>query len=167
MKFGSSKQKAELDRVHSFVDASYAIYKDCKGQTGLIIFLGDIAPICIKSWKQKTTGTSSTHSELIALFDSIRYIMTIKYIVKELTGLDEPVKIAQDNNSTIFIAENEFVKSNKMKFLRVRYHYIKELIDENEIELYKLRTEDMKSDGLTKPQFGKQFQTFVQHLHIE
>lgn len=93
--------------------------------------------------------------------------MTIKYIVKELTGLDEPVKIAQDNNSKILIAENEFIKSNKMKFLRVRYHNIKELIDENEIELYKLRTEDMKSDGLTKPQFGKQFQTFVQHLHIE
>jgi hypothetical protein len=91
----------------------------------------------------------------------------MKCIIKELTGIDEVVRIAQDNSSTIFIAENEFVKSNKMKFLRVRYYYIKELIDEKEIELYKTRTEDMKSDGLTKPLFGKQFLNFVRHIHIE
>lgn len=65
-------------------DASHAIHIDCKGHTGLIILVGNMGVIVVKSWKQKSNATSTTHSELISLFDSTTAIMTSKSILNEL-----------------------------------------------------------------------------------
>lgn len=153
--------------VNAFVDASHNLHPiDCKGHTGLVIILGNIGPICIKSWKHKSIGTSTSHSELISVYDSLQHILIMKGVRSELLGHQQTAMIAQDNNSTIFVAQNEFIKSTKMKYIKIRFYYIQELVNDQEIELYKVPTEDMKADGLTKVLCGSQFRVFVVYLKL-
>lgn len=58
------------------------------------------------------------------------------------------------------------MKSTKMKYLKVRYHYVNELIKNKEISLVKVPTDKMKSDGLTKPLYGTKFKEFVNHIRL-
>ncbi len=55
--------------------------------------------------------------------------------------------------------------SNKSKHMRVRYFYVKEKIDESIIQLNYTPTNLMIADLLTKPLFGKQFETFVKQIY--
>jgi hypothetical protein len=90
----------------------------------------------------------------------------MKGIRSELLGHQQTAMIAQDNNSTIFVAQNEFIKSTKMKYIKIRFYYIQELVNDQEIELYKVPTEAMKADGLTKVLCGSQFRVFVVYLKL-
>eukprot|EP00974_Lingulodinium_polyedra_P113649 11003506-Lingulodinium_polyedra.AAC.1 len=56
--------------ITSFVDASYAINCDGKGQTGVAISLGQGA-IYSRSTKQRLVAKSSTEAELIGISDGL------------------------------------------------------------------------------------------------
>ena len=52
----------------TYIDASFAVHNDCKGQTCIIIQMGPInVPLVIKSCIQKQNARSSTESELIGI----------------------------------------------------------------------------------------------------
>ena len=55
--------------------------------------------------------------------------------------------------------------SSKSKHMRVRYFYVKEKIDESIMNLKYTKTNEVIADLLTKPLFGKQFETFVQKIY--
>ena len=64
-------EKAEL---RAYVDALYAVYKDAKSVTGVVIMLGD-AVVYVKPLKQKIVTRSSTESELVGISDSLSQIL--------------------------------------------------------------------------------------------
>ncbi len=53
-----------------YIDGSYAIHEDMKGQNGAVLMLGDNV-ILSRSSKQKVNTGSSTESELIAIDDAL------------------------------------------------------------------------------------------------
>jgi hypothetical protein len=54
--------------------------------------------------------------------------------------------------------------SNKQKHIKVRYFWLKELIDDGRIELQYLNTEELVADILTKPIIGEQSQYLLYKL---
>lgn len=154
---------ADSPQVNVHIDAAYAVHEDSKSHSGIYITLGNNGgPILVKSFKQKMVTNSSTEAELLALVDGIKKSLPLTKIMHELHLIDNPkATIWQDNLSTIAIAENGEGVNGKAKHFRVRYHFLKEMIEEASIEIKHCRSENMIADFLTKPMSGHLFKSQV------
>jgi hypothetical protein len=163
---GRKRNKLKSIQLLVFVDASHGIHTDSKGHTGVVVVLEGIGVIIAKSWKQKTVATSSTHAELLALYDAItRVVLWINNIYEEL-GFDiNPIIIYQDNCSAKYVVENKNIKSNKLRHVKIKYDYLQELAEDEVIKLERIPTEEMMSDSLTKVTTGKLFRRFVRFIY--
>eukprot|EP00956_Cyclotella_meneghiniana_P002567 scaffold3022_cov42-Cyclotella_meneghiniana.AAC.3 len=70
-----------LGVIHWWVDASYNVHEDCKGQTGAMMSLGRGAPISF-SRKQKLNVRSSCEGELVGVDDAMPYILWARYFIE-------------------------------------------------------------------------------------
>jgi hypothetical protein len=71
----------------------------------------------------------------------------------------------QDNRSAIQLAERGPGVVSRSRHFQVRYFYVKELIDNNSLQLVHLpTTEQMHADSMTKPNQGKLFRVRVWFL---
>ena len=150
-------------RVTCYADASHGTHYNGKSHTGIVISHGR-GTILAKSMKQKIVCRSSTESELVALSDATSLAA---YELKFMSSLDMDIKKAhlyQDNTSTIRIALNGKLCSDRTKHIKLRYFFIKQYIDSGEFEVTHCLTEMMVADILTKPLQGKQFKTLRDKL---
>jgi hypothetical protein len=138
--------------LQASVDASHGIHhKDSKRHTGMILSLGN-SPIFSRSVKQKCVATSSTHAEILATYESVAYITSIRQLLEEL-GYPQraPSKIQQDNKSSLHIHEKGWSGSNKTRHIRTKYHYIVERMEEGTITPTYTPTDEILADHLKKP----------------
>ena len=113
------------------------------------------------SWKQKINTKSSTEAELVGVDDSLAYILWARYFLQE-QGYDmEPSLLYQDNMSAILLETNGKASSSKRtKHIKVKYFYIKDKIDQDEIVVEHCPTDQMWTDINTKPKQGAVFREF-------
>ena len=92
----------------------------------------------------------STEAEYVALTEAVKETLYIARLMEEL-GFDVklPVRIHEDNTSAIKIAENP-ICHEKTKHIHPKYHFIREWIEKNYIQLEHLHTSEMPADMLTK-----------------
>jgi hypothetical protein len=139
-----------------FVDASYAVHGDFKGHTGGFISLGGGA-IHVKSSKQKINSKSSTEAELIALSDySSQLIWTRDFLHNQGLSMN-PAVIYQDNKSTIALIERGRPSAELSRHINIRYFFVKDRIEQGELQLEYKPTSEMAADILTKPLQGEHF----------
>ena len=93
----------KLGIVKWWIDASYLIHKDCKGQTGVMMSLGEGA-LFAASWEQKLNVRSSTEGELVGLDDALPIILWCKYFIEAQGYTVEHNIVHQDNKSTLLLA---------------------------------------------------------------
>jgi len=66
--------------------------------------------------------------------------------------------ILQDNKSTILIAENGIKScSKRSRHIKIRYFFIKDLVDSGEVRIEYCLTEKMLADFFSKPLQGSLF----------
>ena len=114
--------------------------------------------IVSKSLKQKINTKSSTESELVALDSALPKILWCLYFVESQGySIDENV-VFQDNLSTMRLAINgSLSSSSRTKHIKAKYYFVKDKIDEGEVDLRHCPTEIMWSDVLNKPKQGAGF----------
>jgi len=143
---------------HLYVDASSTTHVDMKGHTGCVMMMSPRGgPMWVASVKQKLVSKSTTEAELIALDYPISQLMAVKYLLNDLGYTCDPMIVYQDNKSTIKMTEKGYDCGSNTKHIMVRYFYIKERIENGDINVCYLPTEDMIADLLTKPLTGKLF----------
>jgi hypothetical protein len=86
----------ELQMVHWWVDASFAVHPDMKSHTGATMSIGK-GSIYSKSTRQKLNTKSSTEAELVGVDDLMPQVLWTKYFL-EAQGY--VVKEYQDNKTT-------------------------------------------------------------------
>ena len=143
-------------RVYCYVDASFAVHKDMKSHTGGIISLGK-GSVHVSSKKQGLMTKSSTESELVGMSDQVPQAIWSRNFLLAQGHAIGPVKIYQDNMSTIALAEKGRSTSSRTRHVAIRYFFVKDKVDQGEVEIEYLRTEDMRADMLTKPLQGELF----------
>jgi hypothetical protein len=143
--------------VDAYADASYAVHKDMKSQTGTVITFGQGA-VYSKSTKQKLVSKSSTEAELIGLTDSMSQILWTRYFLQE-QGYDiGAVRVYQDNRSAMLLAEKGVISSSRRtRHINIRYFFVKDRVDSGEVKIVYKPTEDMLADFFTKPLQGVLF----------
>jgi len=149
-------------QLYVYADASYAVHKDAKGHSGRILSLGQRGgPVYLKSKKQNLVTRSSTEAELISFADAASDTLWILKLLRFLGIKCDYATVYQDNQSTIFMAENgESSATGNSKHIDVRYFFMKQHIDSGLLKLVYLPTDDMLADVLTKPLQGLKFYGF-------
>ena len=105
---------------------------DRKSTTGVLFFLGS-SPISWQSGKQKVVALSSCEAEYIAATTAAQQGIWLTRLLAELTGEDEaPAILKVDNKSAISLCKNP-VYHDRSNHIEVRYHYIRQCVDEKKI----------------------------------
>jgi hypothetical protein len=107
------------------------------------------------SWKQKIVAKSSTEAELVGVDDTLGYILWAHYFIKEhVYDMDQPV-LYQDNTSAIMSETNGKASSTKRtKHIKAKYFYIKDKVDNGEVEIKDCPPGQRWKDINTKPKQG-------------
>jgi hypothetical protein len=137
------------------VDASFAVHMDYKSHTGLCVQFG--GTIFAKSTKQKINTKSSTEAELVGLSDSVSHIIWCRAFLLHQGYKLGPATVYQDNQSTMAMLKNGRSHSNRTRHINIRYYWAKDAVDQGDIAIDYLPTEEMLADILTKPLQGELF----------
>lgn len=143
-----------------WVDASYGIHYDMKSHTGAGLSLGT-GVITSKSAKQKLNTTSSTECELVAASDmSGQILWTYYFLLAQGFEIIENI-VYQDNKSAILMEKNGRLSSGqRTRHIKIRYFFIKDLVEKGEMQVVYCPTDDMVGDFFTKPLQGSKFVKF-------
>jgi hypothetical protein len=127
-----------------------------KSHSGVAVTLGQGFFYC-KSTTQKLNTKSSTEAELVALSDHYGMgIWSRDFLIAQ--GYEVlPTIIAQDNMSTIALANKGRSTADSTRHISIRYFFIKNRVEDGEVILKYVSTNDMVADILTKPLQGQQF----------
>jgi hypothetical protein len=139
-----------------YADASFAIHHDFKSHTGASLTLGK-GFFQTKSGRQSIVCKSSTEAELVSQSDSLSPAIWARNFLAAQGIPQQPILLQQDNISAITLTEKGKSTSDRTKHISVRYFWIKDLAQRNEVKLNYVNTNDMIADLLTKPLQGLHF----------
>lgn len=152
-------------KLFAFSDASYVTDKDARSQLGNCFYLTrDSGAIYSVSKKDNTVSHSSTEAEIKAIDLCTRTILYLRLMLKEL-GLEqkEPTVIFVDNKSSKMLVET-LRSSHKTKHINMRINFIREQVNNRNIQLKFIRSEDQVADVLTKALPLELFAKHSKHL---
>lgn len=133
----------------AYSDADFANDKDSKSITGVIITMAS-APVIWISRKQSLVGLSTTEVEYIAATEACKSIIWLSELLSEMIfNISKPITLHIDNKSTIKILENA-TSHNRTKHIRLRYHFIRDLVQEGKILPLYCNTKEQIADICTK-----------------
>ncbi len=150
LKIFPSRPSSGSFELLAFSDSSYADDKETRlSVTGYILYLCGV-PICWRSKSQKTVSLSSTEAEWIALSEAAKDVRFVVQLVESM-GIEvkRPVKIRVDNVGAIFMSNN-ITTTGRTKHVDVRTKFVNQLVDDGELAIEFVRSEDNDSDGFTK-----------------
>nr|GEW74026.1 hypothetical protein [Tanacetum cinerariifolium] len=147
------QQNPDELKVSCYVDASFQTDKDdMKSQTGYVFILNG-GVVDWKSVKQSTTDMSSTKAKYIAAVEASMEAVWIRKFIDVLGGVmpsnKRSMEMLCDNELALAIASDPGILKGSRHFQR-KYHYIREVIQEAEIVIKKVYTDDNVADPFTK-----------------
>ena len=152
MDFGilySSKEIPE-NPISGFVDADYGSDKQSRKSTTGCLFTYNGAPIIWISKRQTCIALSSTESEYIALAHGGKEAVWISRMYQELGSMEnDTICLKTDSQSAMKLAKNPEYH-DKTKHIDIRHHYIRKLIETEQVDLAHLPDTIQPADILTK-----------------
>ncbi|KAE8697001.1 hypothetical protein F3Y22_tig00110637pilonHSYRG00668 [Hibiscus syriacus] len=121
-----------------------------RSTTGFVFFMGDVA-FTWMSKKQLIVTLSTCEAEYVAATSCVCHAIWLRNLLKEI-GLiqEEPTKVCVDNKSAIALSKNP-VFHDRSKHIDIRYHYIRECVARNDVEVEYVKSQDQVADSFTKP----------------
>ncbi|KAG2758562.1 hypothetical protein Pcac1_g29314 [Phytophthora cactorum] len=156
------------DGLQGYSDADWAGDIESRRSTSGYAFMMNGGCISWRSKKQRTVALSSTEAEYMALSEATQEAVWLKVFLCELGEManDEAVKIYEDNQGSIALAKNpEFHK--RTKHIDIRYHFVREKVEDGQVVLQYVSTTDMLADIMTKPIPATQFGVLRNKLGIQ
>ncbi|GJU81220.1 retrovirus-related pol polyprotein from transposon TNT 1-94 [Tanacetum coccineum] len=150
----------------AYADADHAGCQDTRRSTsGSAQFLGDKL-VSWSSKKQKCTAISSTEAEYIALSGCCAQILWMRSQLTDYGFQFNKIPLYCDNKSAIALCCNN-VQHSRAKHIDVRYHFIKEQVENGIMELYFVRTEYQLAGIFTKPFPKERFNFLIEKLGMK
>jgi hypothetical protein len=109
---------------------------------------------------------SSTEAEYVAQTHAAKEAIWLRSFVSEIQGKSKnPITILCDNQGAIALAkDNKF--HGRTKHIDLRYHFIREAVEDGKINVKYVPTDHNISDIFTKPLPKPKFQHFVKLLGL-
>ncbi|XP_042056179.1 secreted RxLR effector protein 161-like [Salvia splendens] len=120
---------------------------DQKSTSGYVFYMGDTT-FTWMSKKQPIVTLSTCEAEYVAV--SVCHAIWLRSLLSELGWpQNEPTTIYVDNKSVIALSKNP-VFHNRSKHIDTRYHYIRECVANQEIQVEYVKSQDQVADIFTK-----------------
>lgn len=104
-----------------------------------------------KSQRQPIVALSTSEAEYVAATECSKHMAWIQsFYFDIIQQLERPTILHIDNTSAIFTASGEGLKA-RSKHIDRRHHYIRQMIQSNELQVKHIPTDQMLADFLTKP----------------
>nr|GEU96816.1 retrovirus-related Pol polyprotein from transposon TNT 1-94 [Tanacetum cinerariifolium] len=150
-KLDEDKEEKAVDpsQYRAFTDADHAGCQDTRRSTsGSVQFLGENL-ISWSSKRQTSAAISSTEAEYIALSGCCAQILWMRSQLSDYGLGFNKIPMYCDNKSPIALCCNN-VQHSRSKHIDIRYHFIKEQVENGVIELYFINTEYQLGNIFTK-----------------
>lgn len=139
---------------------------DSKSTSGYVFNIGSGA-ISWSSKKQPIVALSTTEAEYIAAAHAGCHLVWLEEILKYLKQKQEAdPTLFCDNTSTISVTKNP-VLHGKTKHIRIRYHFLRELVNDGIINIKYCKSEEQAADIFTKPVSGEVFKKQIAKLGVK
>jgi len=101
----------------------------------------------------------------MAMTEAMKEAIWLQELLDDLGIEQDLLKINFDSMSAIYLAKNQ-VYHARTKNKDVRFHFVREILDEGDIELLKIYTKENPADMHTKVVTGVKFTHCKELLHI-
>ena len=136
--------------ITGFSVADWAGDHDGQKSTSGFVFMMSGAEISWNSKKQTCTALSTVEAEYIALAKAAQELIWLQRLLMDMNKNPvDPMTIFEDKQSTIEMTKNPQYHG-KAKHIDIRFHYIREMVTMNKIELKYCKSDKMIADILTK-----------------
>lgn len=151
--------------LRGYVDADWGGALDRKSFTGLIFKLGQNL-VSWESRKQATVSLSSTEAEYVGLSQASKEALYLRSLLGSLTTVESKAAVVfNDNQSAHKIAANKMMH-NRTKHIDIKYHFIRECVLTNKVEIKYMSTDKMIADILTKNVHAPKLRQFLSDLSL-
>ncbi|GJV35357.1 retrovirus-related pol polyprotein from transposon TNT 1-94 [Tanacetum coccineum] len=143
------KSKLDEDTQRKVVDPTHY-----RGRVGILMYLIFVVCMCARlvSWsskRQKSTTISSTEAKYIASSGCCAQVLWMRsQLIDYGLGFNK-IPMYCDNKSAIALCYNN-VQHSRSKHIDIRFHFIKEQVENGVVELYFVNTEYQLADIFTK-----------------
>ncbi|CAL8992131.1 unnamed protein product, partial [Prunus brigantina] len=120
--------------VVGYVDSNYAGDLDKRRSTTGFVFTIAGGPVSWRSILQSTVALSTTEAEYMAVTEAIKEAIWLQGLLDDLGVQQDHVDVHCDNQSAIYLAKNQ-VHHAHTKHIDVRFHFVREIIEEGDILL--------------------------------
>lgn len=151
-------RKTDLN-ITGYSDADWASNPDDRHSTTGNIFLMSEGSISWLSQRQPTVALSTAEAEYIALCSVTQETVWLQKLMEDLIIKSEPkpMIIYEDNQGAIAMAKNP-VGHKRTKHIDIKFHFVREKVQEGALLLQYCTTKEMLADILTKPLPKGQFE---------
>jgi len=152
-----------------YCDADWAGNIDDRRSTTGYVFLIAGGSVSWSSKKQPTVALSTTEAEYMALTQATKEAIWIRQLLSEI-GMTpktsrEPTIIRSDNQGCISLAKNS-VHHARTKHIDIQHHFVREKLEDGEVEVIFCKTEEMVADVLTKGLTKEKHEHFSSRMGI-
>lgn len=131
----------------------------------MVFFLGTKA-ISWSSRKQKIVALSSEEADYVLASDAACEAIWLRRILHNVEQVEKgPTTIFYDNISTIAMTKNPIFHS-RTKHIELRHHFIRDLVQDGEVFLKFINTNEQVADIFTKSVSTEKFTKFKGNLGI-
>jgi len=152
------KNKEKSLNITIYSDSSFADIEEDKYKStgGYLIYINENL-VAWKCSKIKWVSTSTCVSEFLAMYLAVKEGLRIAYFIEEMFEINPwPIEVFGDNKSAIQII-NGTTGATATKYLATKFYLLQQLSEEGKIKVRYIKTDENKSDGLTKPLGIKKF----------
>ncbi|GJR07175.1 retrovirus-related pol polyprotein from transposon TNT 1-94 [Tanacetum coccineum] len=147
----------------AYADADHAGCQDTRRSTsGCMQLLGDRL-VSWSSKRQKSAAISSTKAEYIALSGCCAQVLWMRSQLTDYGLGFNKIPMYYDNKSAIALCCNN-VQHSRSKHIDIRFHFIKEQVENGMVELYFVNTEYQLADIFTKTLGGERIEFLINKL---
>ncbi|KAL7646982.1 UNVERIFIED_CONTAM: hypothetical protein RMT77_002239 [Armadillidium vulgare] len=145
------KSNGQLKLI-GFCDSDWGSSEDRFSISGYGFQLNNNGPlISWKSKKQRVVALSTCEAEYMALTCCIQEAKFLRQLLSDMQGFNkESVIVNVDNQGAISLAKN-LIHHQRSKHIDIRYHFIRNEIQNDIVDLKYVKSEDNVSDIFTKP----------------
>lgn len=161
---GLTYQKGKEQKIETYSDADWASNKEDRKSTS-----GSVSRYCGNtiSWfsrKQACVSLSTAEAEYIAAATSVCDLINIQGLSKDF---NEDIKgiLYVDNRGAIDMTQS-FENSKRTKHIDIRYHFIKDLVISNTINIQYVESKSNLADMFTKVLSNEHYYKFRNELNI-
>ena len=152
--------------VSGYSDADWASDMDSRRSTTGNVFMIAGGAVSWLSQKQSTVALSTAESEYIALSSAAQETVWLRQLLADIgEHCSKAVTVWEDNQAAIGLTRNP-IGHKRTKHIDIKYHFVREHVQDGTLLVKYCNTKDMLADILTKPLPKGQFEYLRHKLGI-